>query len=144
MHIKCPRLKESLDSRLVDDFVVALEQLNSPELAWKDLLETELQPLMEQTVARRSGEQVKRIWRRIYAQLLDCRASQSSTSSQSSSLYGTQSTLSLQAGDRIKKFATVRHIFSVQNIVRVKLRLPKIVRGHIFYPAKMLMIYSEF
>ena len=100
------RLKASLDSKLVDDFVVALEQLNSPELAWKDMLEMELQPLMEQTAARRSGEQVKKIWRQIYSQLLDGRASQS-TSSQSSSLYGTQSTFSLQAGERIKKFARV-------------------------------------
>ena len=90
----------------MDDLVVALEQLNSPELAWKDMLEMELQPLMEQTVTRRSGEQVKKIWRQIYAQLLDGRASQS-TSSQSSSLYGTQSTFSLQAGERIKKFAKV-------------------------------------
>ena len=89
----------------MDDFVVALEQLNSPELAWKDKLEVELQPLMEQSVARRSGEKVKKIWNQIYSQLLDCQASEGG--SQSSSLYGTQSTFSLQAGERIKRFAKV-------------------------------------
>lgn len=99
------RLERRLESRLVDDFVNALEQLNSPELAWKDTLETDLQPLMEQTVKSRDTEKVKTIWRQIYAQLLDYR---SWDSGPPSSLYGTQSTASVKAGQRMKRFAQVR------------------------------------
>lgn len=29
------RLKEKLNDQLMDDFIAALEQLNSPELVWK-------------------------------------------------------------------------------------------------------------
>lgn len=89
----------------MDDFVTALEQLNSPELAWKDMLETELQPLMEQTVSNRNKERVQKIWVQIYDQLLDYKAWDSGPTS---SLYGTQSTASLLAGDRMKRFAKVR------------------------------------
>ena len=88
----------------MDDFVAALEQLNSPELAWKDMLEMELQPLMEQTVTNRSKDRVKKIWAQIYAQLLDYRAWDSCPAS---SQYGTQLTASLQAGQRMKRFAQV-------------------------------------
>ena len=92
----------------MDDFVVALDQLNSPELAWKDMLDMELQPLMEQSAGKRNAEEVRRIWSLIYWQLLDCRpAAESSSSTASSSLYGTQSTFSLQAGERVKRFARV-------------------------------------
>lgn len=89
----------------MDDFVNALEQLNSPELAWKDMLETDLQPLMEQTVSNRDAKKVKKIWMQIYAQLLDYR---SWDSGPASSLYGSQSTASLRAGQRMKRFAQVR------------------------------------
>ena len=92
----------------MNDFVTALEQLNSPELAWKDILDTDLQPLMEQSVANRNTEKVKKIWQQIYAQLLDYR---SWDSGPTSSLYGTQSTASLQAGQRMKRFAQVRYMY---------------------------------
>ena len=98
------RLKACLENRLVDDFVTALEQLNSPELAWKDMLETDLQPLMEQSVRGRDKKRIKDVWAQIFAQLLDYK---SWDSGPTSSLYGTQSTASLQAGQRIKKFAKV-------------------------------------
>ena len=101
------RLKTCLENRLVDDFVNALEQLNSPELAWKDILEVDLQPLMEQSVSNRDKKNVKKIWAQIYAQLLDYR---SWDSGPTSSLYGSQSTASLQAGQRMKRFAQVRRI----------------------------------
>ena len=91
----------------MDDFVAALEQLNSPELAWKDMLETELQPLMEQTVSHRNRTRIQKIWGQIYSQMLDYR---SWDSGPTSSLYGTQSTVSLQAGQRRKWFAQVREI----------------------------------
>jgi DNA-dependent protein kinase catalytic subunit len=96
------KLKACLENRLVDDFVTALEQLNSPELAWKDMLETDLQPLMEQSVRGRDKKRIKDVWAQIFAQLLDYK---SWDSGPTSSLYGTQSTASLQAGQRIKKFA---------------------------------------
>ena len=89
----------------MDDFVASLEQLNSPELAWKDVLEMELQPLMEQSVSSRSKERIRKIWVQIYSQMLDY---QTWDSSPASSLYGTQSTASMQAGDRMKRFARVR------------------------------------
>ena len=69
------------------------------------MLETELQPLMEQTLSKRSNERVHKIWLQIYNQLLDYKTWDSGPTS---SLYGTQSTASLLAGDRMKRFARVR------------------------------------
>ncbi|XP_019852740.1 PREDICTED: DNA-dependent protein kinase catalytic subunit [Amphimedon queenslandica] len=93
------KLKEKLQSQLMDEFIAALEQLNSPELAWKDWYDNELKPLVGSvTVPKRDKNAIKRVWEQMYSQLLETRSGLGDKS-----LYG--GSPSLQKGARQKTFA---------------------------------------
>ena len=56
-------------SPLVDKFIEALEQLNSPEQSWKDRCDVELKPLMH--CSQRDKAAILKIWQRIYSSMFE-------------------------------------------------------------------------
>ena len=99
-----------LHNELLNDFIAALELLNSPELVWKvklnnhyrifyfsmkDLFEYEMKPLIESVdVSNRDETAIKGVWKSMYLQLLETRSSHVDTPS-------------IQKGSKQKDFAQV-------------------------------------
>jgi DNA-dependent protein kinase catalytic subunit len=96
------KIQSKLEMRAVDDFVSALEQLTTPELAWKDVCENDLKPLMEPEVSRRDKKALLQAWQQIYSSLFDFEGRTGLSAQSSESLYGTPSSLS--AGQKQKSF----------------------------------------
>ena len=63
------RLQAAVYCPLVDEFIVALEQLNSPEQSWKDRCDNEIKPLMQ--CSQRDKEAIAKIWKRIYSSIFE-------------------------------------------------------------------------
>eukprot|EP00731_Ephydatia_muelleri_P028749 Em0020g393a len=96
------QVKRKLENTVINDFIQALEQLSSPELVWKDAVDNDLKPLMEQSVGSRDEAKLKEVWQQIYSHLFDHKSWETS---QDGSLYGTPSASSNLVGARKKKFA---------------------------------------
>ena len=92
-------LRAAVSSPLIDDFVAGLEQLNSPELLWKDRCDMELKPLMQSS--QRNREVIAKIWQEIYTDMFDHRTWDSSHPHSTS------------RGQLAKKFAQVSDIMCI-------------------------------
>lgn len=114
-------MKAKIKNELLDNFIVALELLCSPELVIKvctaqpchyfktepfafsqDYFDNDLKPIMESSVVKRDKRKVNQIWQDIHRQLTEWKEGSSA-----SSLYGEQ-TPSVEIGVLQKNFAKVR------------------------------------
>lgn len=91
-----------MHSPLADNFIAGLEQLDFPELLWKDQCDNELKPLMDTTLMQRDKGAISRVCQQMHAELLDYRSWEGGGSS--AGLYGTSS---LSKGPLQRKFAQV-------------------------------------
>lgn len=115
------RLKFKIKNELLDNFIVALELLCSPELVIKvrnfsivsrstvllpllpkDYLDNDLKPIMESSVVKRDTKKVNQIWQEIQRQLQGWKEGSSA-----SSLYG-EETPTVEIGVLQKNFAKVQ------------------------------------
>lgn len=55
---------------ILNDFITALEQLTSPELAWKDFMDLDLKSFIEQSVIKRDKIFLKKAWNEVKSKFL--------------------------------------------------------------------------